>query len=196
MALLISWKLSSFLIFNLKGSCSTSVWKSNSAQPVFCLRPNFGYSILGSVDWMGPASTWWLLMLTIVWDTDWNPILMLPSSWPIVVLYSIWSHSTWYNSAAKMGCLIHSLNLLVLTKIMGMTLALGIAMHLLTMMPNGKLLCSAYSTRNMVLCGNSLVHPGVVIAEFLGIPVDCCLLPIVTWPISPSLLIKCGQAFF
>ena len=47
----------------------------------------------------------------------------------------------------------------------------------------------------MILDGNLMVHPGIVIVAFLGMQIGC-LLPIVTWPISKSLPIKDGQAFF
>ena len=47
----------------------------------------------------------------------------------------------------------------------------------------------------MILDGNLLVHPVIVIVAFLGMQIGCCLLPTVTWAISPSLPIKDGQAF-
>ena len=50
--------------------------------------------------------------------------------------------------------------------------------------------------RHVILGGNLLVHPRIVIVEFLGMEIGCCLLPIVTWPISPSFLRKDGWTFF
>ena len=38
--------------------------------------------------------------------------------------------------------------------------------------------------------------PEIVIVELLDVQIGCCLLPIVTWPINPSLPIKDGLAFF
>ena len=76
-----------------------------------------------------------------------------------------------------------------------MALAFGIATHWLTTLPCGEIQCSACSTRHVVLVGNLLVCPRIVIAEFLRIQIGCCLLPIVTWPISPSFLMKDGWIF-
>ena len=78
---------------------------------------------------------------------------------------------------------------------MGMALAFGIPMHCLTTIPSGKLWCSTYSTRHVVLGGYLLVHPRIMIAEFLGIQIGSCLLPIIAWPISMSFLRKDGWVF-
>ena len=48
----------------------------------------------------------------------------------------------------------------------------------------------------MILDGNLLVCPRIVIVELPGMQIGCCLVPIVTWPISPSLPIKDGWAYF
>ena len=48
----------------------------------------------------------------------------------------------------------------------------------------------------MILDGNLLVHPGIVIVQLLDIQIGCCLVPIVTWPINSSLPIKDGQTLF
>ena len=66
-------------------------------------------------------------------------------------------------------------------------------MHQLFTMPSGRLWCS---TRHVTLGGNLLVHPSKVIVELPGMQIGCCLMPIVTWPINPSLLIKDGWIFF
>ena len=63
-------------------------------------------------------------------------------------------------------------------------------------MPSSRLWCSACSTRHVILGGNLLVHPGMVIVEFPGMQIGCCLVPIVTWAINPSFLIKDGWTFF
>ena len=116
--------------------------------------------------------------------------------WFIFTLYSISSHSASNNSAAKKGCLIHTLYLLVFIIITGMVLAFGMAIHWLITMPSGRLWCFACSTRHVTLDGNLLVHPSIVIVEFPGMQIGCCLVPIVTWPIIPSFLIKDGWTFF
>ena len=63
-------------------------------------------------------------------------------------------------------------------------------------MSSGRLWYSVCPTRHVILGSNLLVHPRIVIVEFLGIQIGCCLLPIVTWPINPSFLRKDGWAFF
>ena len=114
----------------------------------------------------------------------------------IVALYSISLHSALYNSAANKGCLTHMLYLLVVIIMMGIVLAFGIDIHQLITILSGRLWCSACSIRHVILGGNLLVHPRIVIVEFLGMQIGCCLLPIVTWPISPSFLRKDGWTFF
>ena len=37
--------------------------------------------------------------------------------------------------------------------------------------------------------------PGIVMVEFLGMKISCCLVPIITCAINPSLPIKDGRAF-
>ena len=37
-----------------------------------------------------------------------------------------------------------------------------------------------------------MVHSGIVMVELPGMKIGCCLLPIVTWHINPSFLIKDG----
>ena len=93
--------LASFLMFSWKGCWSNSFWKLNSAELVSGLGPNSGFSISGLLDWMGPTSTW-LLLMSISWGgTGWNPTEMLLPSWFIVTLYSVALHSTSNNSAAN-----------------------------------------------------------------------------------------------
>ena len=145
---------------------------------------------------MGPASTWQLLVLISWGGTGWKPTEMLSPSQFIFALYSISSHSASNNSAANKGCLIQTLYLLVLIMITGIVLAFGIAMHQLITMPSGRLWCSTCSTRHVILGGSLLVHPCIVMVEFVGMQIGCCLVPIVTWPINPSFLIKDGWAFF
>ena len=161
-------KLASFLMLSWKGSWSISVLKSNSVELVSSLGQNSGFSILGLVGWMGPASTLQLLVLISWGGTGWNPIEMLSHSWSIVALYSVSLHSTSNSSAANKGCLTHRLYLLVLIIIMGIVLAFRIAMHWLITMPSGRLWCSACSTRHVILGGNLLVHPRIVMVELLG----------------------------
>ena len=48
----------------------------------------------------------------------------------------------------------------------------------------------------MILDGNLLVHPRIVVVELTGMQIGCYLVPIATRPISPSLPIKDGQAIF
>ena len=79
---------------------------------------------------------------------------------------------------------------------MGIALAFEISMYWLTTMPSGKLRYSTCYIKHVVLGGNLLMHPRIVIAEFLGIQIGCCLLPTVTWPISPSFLMKGGMKLF
>ena len=124
--------------------------------------------------------------------TGWNHVVMSSPSQSIVALYSISSHSTLYNSVANKGCLAHALYLLVLIMIMGIVLAFRIAMHQLITIPRGRLRCSTCSTRHVTLGGNLLVCPRKLLAEFLGMQIGCCLLPIVTWLVSPSFLRKDG----
>ena len=81
-------------------------------------------------------------------------------------------------------------------RITGIDLAFGVATYLFITMPGGRLWCSACSTRHVILDGNLLVCPGIVIVELPGMQIGCYLVPIVTWPISPSLPIKDGWAFF
>ena len=80
--------------------------------------------------------------------------------------------------------------------IMGIVLAFGIATHQLITTPIGRLLCSTCSSRHVTLDGNLLMHPSIVIVELLGMQIGCCSVPIVTWPINPSFLIKDGWTFF
>ena len=94
------------------------------------------------------------------------------------------------------GCLTHTLNLFAFTSIMGMALAFSIPVHWLTTMPSDKLWCSTFSSKHVVLGGKLLIHPRMVMAEFLEKPIGFCLLPIATWPISQSFLIKGGWTFF
>ena len=62
-------------------------------------------------------------------------------------------------------------------------------------MLSGRLWCSACSTWHVTLGCNLLVHPSMVIVEFPGMQIGCCLVPIVTWPINPSFLIKDAWTF-
>ena len=114
----------------------------------------------------------------------------------IVAIYSNWLHYASYNSSANNGCLTHTLNLFVLTNMMGKALAFGIATHQLTTMPSSTLWFSTCSTRHVVPGGNLLEHPRIVIVEFPGIQIGCCLLPIVTWHMNPSFLRKDGWTLF
>ena len=75
-----------------------------------------------------------------------------------------------------------------------MVLAFG--MHWLTTMPSDKLFSFRCPTRHGVLGGNLLVHPRIVIADLLGIQRGSSLLLKITWPISPSFLMKDGWTFF
>ena len=97
--------------------------------------------------------------------------------------------------AARKGCLINTLYLLVFIIITGMVLAFGIAAHQFIIMPSGRLWCSACSTRHVTLDGNLLVCPSIVIVESPRMQIGCCLVPIVAWHISPSFLIKDGWTF-
>ena len=188
-------KLASSPVLSWKGSQSISFLKSKSVEMVSGLGPNSGFSISGLVGLMGPASTWQLLVSVSWVGTGWNPIEMLSPSQSMVALYSISVHSASYNSAASKGCLTHTLYLLVLIIITGIVLAFGIATHQLITMPSGRLWCSTCSTGLVILGGNLLMCPGIVMEEFPGMQIGCCLMPMVTWPINPSFLIKDGWAF-
>ena len=84
----------------------------------------------------------------------------------------------------------------MLIRITGIDLAFGIVTHQFIIMPSGRLWCSVHSTRHVILDGNLLVHSRIVIVELPGMQIGCCSMPIVTWPINPSLPIKDGRAFF
>ena len=183
-------KLVSFPMFSWKGSQSISFLQLKSVELVSDLGPNLGFSILGLMSWVGPASTWQLLVSISCGGTGWNLIEMLSPSWSIVALYSFSVHSASYNSAANKGCLIHTLYLLVLIIITGIVLAFGIATCQLITMPSGILWCSASSTRHVILGAKLLVHPRIVMVELPGMQIGCCLVPIFTWSISPSFLLK------
>ena len=86
--------------------------------------------------------------------------------------------------------------MLVLIIIMGIVPAFGIARHQLITMSSGRLWCSTCSSGHVILGSNLLVHPTIVMVEFPKLQIGCCLLPIVTWPISPSFLRKDGWTSF
>ena len=79
------------------------------------------------------------------------------------------------NSTGNKGCLTQTLNLLVFTKMTDTGLDSGLATHLFTTMPSGRLWYSTCLTRHVVVYGKLLVF----------LRTDCCLLPIVTCPRSP-----------
>ena len=196
MTLLLLHKLASFPMFNWKGSQSNSSLKLKFAELVSGLGPHSGLSTLGLSGWMGHASTWQLLVSISCGGTGWNPTEMLSPSQFIIALHFISLHSASNSLAANKGFLILTLYLLVFMMITGMFLAFGIVTHWLITMPSGRLWCSACSTRHVILGGNLLVHPGIVIIEFLGMQIGCWLSPFIAWPINPSFLIKDGWTFF
>ena len=196
MALLISCQVGLFPNIKLERQLIYFSLKIKICRISVQSRAKFWFFNLGLVGWMGPASTWQLLASVSWGGIGWNQIVMFSLSQAIVALYVIESHSASYISAANKGCLTHTLCLLVLIIIMGIALAFGIAMHQLNTMPSCRMWCSACSIRHVVLGGNLLVCPGMVIVEFPGIQIGCCLLPIVTWPINPSFLRKDHLTFF
>ena len=101
-----------------------------------------------------------------------------------VALYSSWLHSALYNLAVNKGTSPTHLSLVEFINMMDMVLAYGIAMHQLTTMSSGKLWCSTCSTRDVASGSSWLVSPRLVMAEFPGIQIGCCLFLSVTRPIS------------
>ena len=155
-----------------------SLWPKNS----------FSFSQMEGSTSPAPTCAVWILMISCV--AGWNVMLIHTPFQSITTLCSILWYSTSDNSVANSGCLMQTFCLLVLTRIVPRSLAIVIAKHLLTTMPNGKLWYSTCLTRNAVLHDNLLVLHRKVIIEFPGILISYFLLPTETFPNRPSFQLK------
>ena len=76
----------------------------------------------------------------------------------------------------------------MLTKTTGTDFTLGCAKHLFTIIPKGKLEWAASSMKQVTPF--YFIAPGTVMVEFPGMHSGSCLLPTITFPIKPSLLLE------
>ena len=118
----------------------------------------------------------WALMVSGA--TGRNDISMLS---PFLTLCSTWWYSTVNSLVANKGCCNQTFCLVVLIRIIGTALAFVLAKHLFTMMPRGRLWCSACSSRHVTFDGILSVCPRMVITESLGCKQDFSKIQL--WPV-------------
>ena len=166
----------------MKGRHCTSASKSKSAAWGSGLGPNTGFSLESGRDVsIGVDSTYSTWTLMVLGTTGRNDILTSSPLASISALCSTGWYSTVYNSVANKGCHNQTFCLVVLINITGTDLDLNLVTHLFTIIPWGRLWCSACSTRHTALGWILVVHPGTVITEFLEMQIGFFLEPIVTF---------------